>query len=167
MTGLLFNYLAKLSICVYMTGLLRTPMTNIRIQCEDVTQQTDGSLCGVMAVAFMTDTLFGLDPRHREYTLSHMRGHLADCLANKMLAPFPSQDRRISKRLLSAKSFKVYCICRMPFREQDLDDIKNRMGECSVPRCKRWFHRGCVMFPPEMFDPILGDMCYWECPRCK
>lgn len=52
-------------------------------------QQTNGSDCGVFAIAIATCLTLGVDPTHETFDISIMRPHLADCLKNGKIDVFP------------------------------------------------------------------------------
>lgn len=54
-----------------------------------VQQQTNGSDCGVFAVAFATCLAFGENPSHMTFDVPKMRPHLAACLKHKKISLFP------------------------------------------------------------------------------
>ena len=54
-----------------------------------VQQQTNGSDCGVFAIAFATCLAFGENPAHMTFDVPKMRPHLATCLKHKSISLFP------------------------------------------------------------------------------
>ena len=57
---------------------------------KPVQQQTNGSDCGVFAVAFATCLVFGVDPTYIDFDVQGMRPHLAACLRSGRISLFPS-----------------------------------------------------------------------------
>ena len=55
-----------------------------------VQQQSNGSDCGIFAIAFAACLVFGEDPSHVNLHVSKMRPHLAKCLKNCKISLFPS-----------------------------------------------------------------------------
>ena len=55
-----------------------------------VQQQTNGSDCGVFAIAFSTCLVFGEDPTFINFDAQSMRTHLASCLSNGKFTLFPT-----------------------------------------------------------------------------
>ena len=55
-----------------------------------VQQQSNGSDCGIFAIAFAACLVFGIDPSHVNFDVPTIRPHLADCLRNKKINLFPS-----------------------------------------------------------------------------
>ena len=62
----------------------------IAIDPKPVQQQTNGSDCGVFAVAFATCLVFGVDPTFINFDAQGMRSHLATCLRYGRISLFPS-----------------------------------------------------------------------------
>ena len=61
----------------------------IALDPKPVQQQTNGSGCGVFAVAFATCLVFGVDPTFINFDIQSMRPHLATCLRNGRISLFP------------------------------------------------------------------------------
>ena len=55
-----------------------------------VQQQSNGSDCGIFAIAFAACLVFGIDPSHVNFDVPTMRPQLAACLRNKKINLFPS-----------------------------------------------------------------------------
>ncbi len=62
----------------------------IALDPKPVQQQTNGSDCGVFAVAFATCLVFGADPTFRNFDAQGLTRHLATCLRNGRISLFPS-----------------------------------------------------------------------------
>ena len=62
----------------------------IALDPKPVQQQTNGSDCGVFAVAFATCLVFGVDPTFINFDVQSIRPHLATCLRNGRISLFPS-----------------------------------------------------------------------------
>ena len=54
-----------------------------------VRKQTNGSDCGVFAIAFATCLAFGENPAHVTFDVPKMRPYLATCLKHKYISFFP------------------------------------------------------------------------------
>ena len=52
-------------------------------------QQTNGSDCGVFAIAFAVALAIATDPTHVTFDISRMRPHLVTCLKDRKLNMFP------------------------------------------------------------------------------
>ena len=55
----------------------------------DVQQQANSIDCGVYAIAYAVDLLFGFDPSVIEYDERALRPHLVKCFENQWFIPFP------------------------------------------------------------------------------
>lgn len=142
-----------------------SPMPKVTVTQMDVQQQNDGSSCGIFAVAFILELLNGNDPRQCQFFDSeNMRNHFSSCLKQRYLSPFPSRPRICNPKSQLPFSFAIYCKCRMPHFTVEDSCIEFQMAQCSVPRCKKWYHRGCVKIPVEVFS---DNDAYWECPLCN
>ena len=62
----------------------------IALDPKPVQQQTNGSDCGVFAIAFATCLVFGEDPTFINFDVRGMRPHLAKCLRDGRFSLFPS-----------------------------------------------------------------------------
>ena len=51
-------------------------------------QQSNGSDCGVFAIAFATVLVYNLDKNIPEFNVHQMRTHLSTCLKNGLITPF-------------------------------------------------------------------------------
>ena len=96
-----------------------------------------GSDCGLFSLAFAIDLASGVDPATISYNQSRMRLHLASCLAEKALRPFPRRKTEVRNRAPNIKlTVNVYCICRLP------ESFSKTMISCD--HCVEWFHLRCV-----------------------
>lgn len=164
MPYLSLEYNQRLWCHILCLGLMKTPHKAVLVHSKHVTQQRDTNLCGVMAVAFVTELLFGRDPCARSYDLTQMRNHLATCFSNKELQPFPAQHCSIKPNFWES-AFEVYCICRMPHHKEYLKVLKYEMAQCET--CKEWFHRGCESIPTSLFDKEVSSLVSWSCSNCR
>lgn len=62
----------------------------IALDAKPVQQQTNGSDCGIFAVAFASCLAFGVDPTFINFDARSMRPLLATCLRNGRIILFPS-----------------------------------------------------------------------------
>jgi hypothetical protein len=67
----------------------------IKVNIMPVQQQTNGSDCGIFAVAFTASLLHGQDPCQATYDTTVMRYHLKQCLRNKHFQIFPSSVKPV------------------------------------------------------------------------
>ena len=57
-----------------------------------VQQQSNGSECGVFAIAFATSLVHTLDPKVPQFNVPQMRPHLYACLKAGLITPFPMAE---------------------------------------------------------------------------
>ena len=74
--------------------LYTTGGEKLAVHCPSVTQQTNGSDCGVFAIAFAIDLCAGYDPSLREYDRRELRPHIIRCFRNSLLEQFPTVGER-------------------------------------------------------------------------
>jgi hypothetical protein len=60
-----------------------------RMEWAKVQQQSDGSSCGLYAIAYAVDIANDIDPKGVRYDENNMRSHLLYCLDRDILKPFP------------------------------------------------------------------------------
>ena len=111
----------------------------------DVEKQSNGSDCGVLAIAYAFDLCSGLNPCTVRFDHSKIRSHLATCLKNCQVTRFPVRKPKI---------VELHCSCRMP-------EENDEMAQCDV--CHVWYHRHCMDIPSEVFGEAEV---HWECKRC-
>ena len=111
----------------------------------DVEKQSNGSDCGVLAIAYAFDLCSGLNLCTAK---SKIRSHLATCLETCQVTRFPALGERKSA-VRKPKIVKLHCSCRMPEEKGDV--------------CHVWYHRHCMDIPSEVFGECEV---HWECKRC-
>jgi Ulp1 family protease len=57
-----------------------------------IQQQSNGSDCGVFAIAFATNLVYTLDPNIPQFNILQMRAHLHACLKAGLITPFPTAE---------------------------------------------------------------------------
>ena len=120
----------------------------------DVAKQSNGSDCGVLAIAYAFDICSGLDPCSVRFDHRNIRPHLATCLENCQVSRFPILGDRESVQR-EPETVELHCSCRMPEREGE------NFAECDS--CHIWYHRHCMDIPSEVFDE--DSEAHWECKR--
>ena len=104
----------------------------------DVEKQSNGSDCGVLAIAYAFDLCSGLNPctvRFDHSTIS--------CQVSR----FPVLGER-KGAVRKPKTVELHCSCR------------DEMAQCDV--CHVWYHRHCMDIPSEVFGE---SEVHWECKR--
>ena len=97
------DFITQQSIrCVYALhkgsdGMIAADLMNVQ-------RQTDNFNCGVFAVAYAADILFGINPVMSTYDVSSLRAHLIMCLEEELLTPFPkvSADTTRQRKLVES-----------------------------------------------------------------
>ena len=115
-----------------------------------VQRQTDGTSCGVFAVANATALCHGLDPTTLVYDEKQMRKHLLACLTTRNFDPFPVVHKNRPKAAISSQKVDLFCNCNMPA------SFDKEMVECE--KCLKWFHFRCVALADEPQN--------WTCMSC-
>lgn len=145
-------------------SILRTLVNKVIFSVQPVQQQTNSSDCGVFAIAFLVELLFGGDPTTVKFDVGKMRSHLYSCLqSGKFDHPFPKiegkHEHGLPYNLLI--EVPVYCVCRMPYFEDDDEVRELQMADCD--RCHQWYHRSCVGIPEYVFKQKNK---FWFCSKC-
>ena len=112
-------------------------ITMIGVNWMECDTQTNGSDCGVYAIANTVALCHGLDPSEIHYIVPQLRSHLVTCLESRRFTPFPHTEGEplaSSQKVRNTLFEKLYCSCKMP-EDSDL------YFQCCV--CKQWFHPEC------------------------
>ena len=120
-------------------SLVFSPAEQLVVKMMDVGKQSNGSDCGVLAIAFAYDICNGDDPCTVKYDHRSIRRHLADFLEECCLSRFPVVGERRSIGVRHTQSVDLHCSCRLPEEEDD------KMAECDL--CKTWYHQHCMDIP--------------------
>jgi hypothetical protein len=138
-------------------SLMFSPASELEVRIMDVGQQTNGSDCGVLAIAFAFDICCGEDPCSVKFDHKSIRYHLAKCLEECKFIRFPILGERKSSGIKHIQKTDLHCSCRLPERVG-----VDQMAECDA--CKVWYHQHCMDIPPEVFDnPNIP----WKCKKCE
>ena len=89
--------------------LLKYSARTVYLVYQDVQQQTDGSSCGVFALAFAHTLCDGNDPSRMTYSQDFLCSRFLSCLEKRKITSFESGQSPFIK-----SRFKVYCLCRLP-----------------------------------------------------
>ncbi|XP_064386971.1 uncharacterized protein LOC135335416 isoform X2 [Halichondria panicea] len=127
-----------------------TPTLSINMM--DVQRQSNGSDCGVLAIAIAFELCCHRDPCIQKFgnTVS-IRSHLARCLEDCKLTTFSTGIRRCRNRVKFSKQVEIACLCREPKDKQSMVKCKN---------CKAWFHKHCCRETTQVVVP-------WACTFCR
>ena len=136
-------------------SLVFSSASQLVVKMMDVGRQSNGSDCGVLAIAFAYDICSGSDPCKVKFNHETIRQHLANCLEKCSLSRFPIVGERRSTGVKSTQTVDLHCSCRLPEERGD------KMAECDV--CKTWYHQHCMDIPNDVF----GDSeVPWKCKVC-
>ena len=145
-------------ICPSKKDELQLEMMNTQIQ-------SDGSSCGLFAIANATALAFGLNPSEYVYDATQLREHFIKCCSEKKMEPFPFIDMRRCRNWRSSRRYryKLFCSCKMPFDDQDegFPEKYRKLVECKG--CKNWFHVSCEMIPNDVLTERRSS---WRCSKC-
>ena len=86
----------------------------------DVEKQSNGSDCGVLAIAYAFDICHGLNPCNVRFDQNKIRQHLATSLEICQASRFPVMGERSSVPKM-LKPVELHCSCRMPEEIGQLD----------------------------------------------
>ena len=115
------------------------------------TKQVGSNDCGLFAIAIATALAYKTDPTYLIFMQDEMRAHLADCIVQQKLTPFPiKQKARVSKPIISTTVIYTCPICKLP--EGGLDMV-------ACDKCDIWHHTKCS----PLFKPNEEE---WFCPAC-
>ena len=138
-------------------NLVFTPASELEVRIMDVGQQSNGSDCGVLAIAFAFDICCEKDPCSVRFDHKSIRHHLAKCLEDSRFTRFPILGERNSSGIKCIQKTELHCSCRLP-EKVGVD----QMAECNA--CKVWYHRHCMDIPAEVFD---NSDVPWRCKKCE
>ena len=111
--------------------------------------------CGLFAVANALAICAGQSPENLLFDVKSMRGHLAKCLRNGKLEPFPARQRRTPRSRRQTEFLLIYCSCRQ------IESRGDEMIACD--ECGEWFHRACHSVPIADWNDAYF---HWTCPCC-
>ena len=149
----LYKTLSKETVRL-ITSMVHVPSSELKVVMMDVEKQSNGSDCGVLAIAYAFDVCSGMNPCSVRFDHSKIRPHLITCLENCQVSRFPVLGQRESVQR-KPKTVELHCSCRMPEEEGD------EMAKCDS--CHIWYHRHCMDIPSEVFGE---SEVHWECKRC-
>ena len=127
----------------------------------NVQRQSGLSDCGIFVIAFATALCMGIDPYTLNIDQNKSRIHLLKCFEQKNISAFPLTERpwRITgKRVATTKTVKLFCVCHMPYKK---DDLATPMAQCF--KCMKWYHQRCVEISSIIFKDKDAD---FVCKLC-
>lgn len=136
-------------------AILNTSEPQIKIEFANVQTQPNLRDCGLFAVANALAICAGQSPENLLFDVKSMRGHLAKCLGNGKLQPFPARQRRTPRSRRQTEFLLIYCSCRQ------IESRGDEMIACD--KCGEWFHRACHSVPIADWNDAYF---HWTCPCC-
>lgn len=132
---------------------------NLRLKIMNVSRQI-GPHCGIFAIANAFSIVSGMDPCNLVYDQSVMRTHLASCLLNAELTPFPVVCyRTVRKQILREQSYDLWCKCRKTY-------MPSCMVECT--KCAEYYHTQCIGMSESSFESHDKDRSkVFICEKCQ
>ena len=126
-------------------SLVFSPASELEVRIMDVGQQSNGSDCGILAIAFAFDICYGKDPCSVRFDHKSIRHHVARCLEECKFTHFPILGERNFSGIKHIQKTELYCSCRLP-EKVGVD----QMAECDA--CKVWYHQHCIDTSSKVFD---------------
>ena len=152
----------ELSTSVDMQFLQMYGRGKLNISLLKVQQQRNSIDCGIFAIAFCTEFCYTgrKGVLHAEFDVVKMRGHLANCMENMELTPFPKVIKRLKLRKQKEKVFN-YSISADCAALCDYPNSFNDMVQCDNKTCQKWYHYICA----GLDSPT--DSLLWVCNECQ
>ena len=135
---------------------------DIQIDVAKVHQQTNGTDCGVFAIAFATHLAHGMDPSGVVFDVPEMRGHLIQCLEKNRMTIFPTAHARRGKFCsVEHLTLNTHCICNGIYHPE--------IAMVCCGTCEKWFHINCVIKNKKQRSHILDARNdeSWYCNGCE
>ena len=105
-----------------------------------VLQQPSTIDCGIFAIAFATNLLYGNSSSNASYEHEKMPKHLFICLQQGSFTLFPRASAEASNSRSFTYNLDVYCTCWDLYFDEDVEKDKGYfMGQCCS--CDDWFQR--------------------------
>ena len=92
-------------------SLVFSPAEQLIVRMMDVGRQSNGSDCGVLAIAFAYDICCGNDPCKIKYNHRSIRQHLAECLEKCRISRFPVVGELWASGTPSQWTFTAPAVC--------------------------------------------------------
>ena len=131
-------------------SLVFSPAKQLVVRMMDVGRQSNGSDCGVLAIAFAYDICSGNHLCWVKFDDRSIRQHLAKNSVTYPASRYACERRSATVR--HTQSIDLHCSCRLP----EVMGTGDKMAECEV--CKTWFHQHCMDIPDKVSSLSLHDM---------
>ena len=95
-------------------SMVHVPSSELKIVMMDVKKQSNGSDCGVLAIAYAFDICSGMNPCSVRFDHSKIRPHLITCLENCQVSRFPvlGDRERVSRESQRQWSSTAHVACQ-------------------------------------------------------
>ena len=134
--------------------LLRPVSNNMRFDVMNTQMQENSHDCGLFAVAYAAELVYGKVPYLAHFNTEMIRSHLIKCLEGHEMERFPlKRERRIGfgRRVKISSTVDIYCTCRMPSNKN-----------LPMVLCSTWFHKKCIA---ECVSDNPKEK--WFCSKCQ
>ena len=92
--------------------MINSTSSQFKVNVMPVQQQPNAIDCGLFAIAFATDLLYGNSPSNVSYEHEKMRQHLFICLQQDSFTLFPRASAEACKTRSFTYNLDIYCTCR-------------------------------------------------------
>ena len=150
----LYSSVSDSTICM-IAGMVSSSASELIIKMMDVEKQSNGSDCGVLAIAYVFDICSRLNPCTARFHHKNIRKQLVMCLENCRFSRFPLLGKRKCSPSKSLQPVPIHCSCHMP------EESGDEMAECES--CLVWYHRHFMDIPSEVFGDTEVS---WKCNAC-
>ena len=111
--------------------MINSTSLQFKVNVMSVQQQPNAIDCGLFAIAFATDLLYGNSPSNVSYEHEKMRQHLFICLQQDLFTLFPRVSADACKTRSFTYNLDVYCTSRDVYFEEDTEkDEGYFMAQC-------------------------------------
>ena len=111
--------------------MINSTSSQFKVNAMSVQQQPNVFDCGIFAIAFATDLLYGNSPSNVSCEHEKIRKHLSICLQQSSFTSFPRASGEACKTRSFAYNLDVYCTCQELYFEEDIErDEGYFMAQC-------------------------------------
>lgn len=145
-------------------SLLQCYKPQLTINVMQLQQQSNGSDCGVYAIACATSLCNGGEPAEQFWDEKQMCLHFIECFQSTSMSAFPvssaaedeshAQCITFRDKIINTIKVPVNCICHLPWHKED-------MIQCQT--CMEWYHPNWISLP----DHIFNSSEPWRCSLCS
>jgi len=111
-----------------------TAEDSLRLEWEDITQQTNGIDCGIFSIAAAIAICLGIDPTKCNFDIPTMRTHIIMCMKMGELCEFPHLSGQRTPQPPIVQDIPLVSYCRQP-------SSQTKMIVCI--KCQKSYHINC------------------------